>query len=171
MPEWTETMEQIGKTFENMTARLEKWGPEIEATNTSNRPMAARLTVLRRIAADLDEPAETMLALGSTYAAQLIEVDAGILSLIRLAEEQVSDEDRAAACEMFESLRQLEPTSQEMVRVLEELSSEMDDFGGLSRDLRKPLSKMQQAMRNVRDGHAVIQGWIRQIDEADIECP
>ena len=73
-------------------------------------------------------------------------MDAGVISMIRLAAEDESERGREAACQMFESIRVVRNSSEEMVTVLDELNANVGMVGGLSRDLRRPLTKIQQAL-------------------------
>ena len=92
--------------------------------------------------------------------------------MIRLAgESELSPEDEKAACEMFDSIRTLAQSSQENVTALGELASALEYAGRMSRDLRRPLNKIQDGLRRVSDGQGIMDEWVRTIEETPIECP
>jgi hypothetical protein len=51
------------------------------------------------------------------------------------------------------------------------LTASIRDVAQMSRDLRTPLRDIEKGLSRVMDGQAVMDEWVRLIDEVNIDCP
>jgi hypothetical protein len=73
-------MEEVGQLSQTATADLER-------SDAAGKGFRGRLAVLAALAHSLSDPADRFYATSEKYAADLASVDAGVLTLIRLADE------------------------------------------------------------------------------------
>jgi hypothetical protein len=171
MPRWVGVIEQFPAIFEEIQAATDDTTAQVERLDAAGKGFAGRLVAARQLSQRLSSPAQEILELGTRYASELAAVDAGILTLIRSGQEQdLSDEDRSALCDLFAQIKEVAVVSRANTDQMRELVSILEDTSGLSRELRPPLKKMGDGLRRVADGQAIIDEWVRQIDQAQFEC-
>ncbi len=166
LPEWNQTVQALGSEIEVVGEITEEATRSFEAENDSGKAtFVSRLRTANRLAERLEAPADRMLALGQDYAAQLLAVDPAIQTLIRAVREDVDARNSSEAKDLFQSIRGATKSSREATAQLADLSSVMDQSAGLSRELRRPIRKMQTALRNVVDAQKVLDDWEAQIND------
>jgi hypothetical protein len=171
LPRWVEALTEITKALDEINELSQARAAELANADQAGKGFAGRLRVMRGLANDLEEPASRVSQLGTRYASELVNIDSGVLTLIRLGEEdQLDDETVEALCELFETIRVVAATSRESATTLSELSQTLHETGKFSRDLRAPLGKIQDGLRNVRDGQAIIAEWLHQIERSSLPC-
>lgn len=171
MPRWTSTIEQFGPAMEALAAAAEMATVEMEKSDARGAGFGGRLNVARLYAAAVTEPAEEILELGSRYAADLVEIDPAIRTLIRHAEEEEPEgEELDSVCELFASMQYLVRESRSAVESLEELIASMRPVEKMTKIVRAPHATIRKGLRNVTDGQAVLEEWDRLIREAGIDC-
>ena len=166
LPEWNETMNdlapimvRISETTENATAEMS------EADTFAKKVLAAR-----RFASQLDGPATELLELGERYSSLLLKIDSGTRAVIALSGETDGEEEKAVACELFSSLRELIGVSRQSKTSIIELLSTMRGPARMFKDIRPPLKKMETGLRSIMDAVAVMDEWERLMDESPLDC-
>ena len=81
-----------------------------------------------------------------------------------------TDEDRKEACEFLASVRDIIRTSREALGSFTQLSGTLEETAGFSRELRRPLKKIQDDLRRVLDGQAVMDEWQQELDRSTLDC-
>lgn len=172
MPEWQETLEAMTEQINLIGEIAESSGPDIEKANESSRPMAARLTVLKKLATNFREPAAKILDLGAQFTAQLFEVDQGIRAVIEQAPREAEDDPSAKEqiCEFFGSITELHESAEEGLSQLKELADVIQPIEAVSRDLRPPMRDMRKGLTMAYEGLGVMQDWTKQIAASPVLC-
>jgi hypothetical protein len=165
MPRWTQTIQSLGEEMQNVSRLTEETAPELEASDARAGGFAGRLAVLRRFAARLQEPADRIDALATQYAADLVEIDPAILTLIRLAEEDEEARESDDVEEFFANLRTMVEASSEASDTVRQLVGQLEASMAASRDLRRPVRTMKDALKKLLDGQAVIEEWKRRLHQ------
>lgn len=160
-PRWRDTIEQLG----DLLASLNEAGTEV-ASELDRRgdTASARLAIVRRFARRLQEPAEELLELGRRYAADLVDIDPGILAILRLAESQPDEAGSPDVLASLASIKLLVTQSRAAVESLAAFVEQLRSQRSLSRELRRPFSQMEEGLSGVLDGQAVLDEWGRRID-------
>ena len=168
LPRWTKTIEEIAEVLQTIGQLAEETTAQVERSDATGKGFAGRLSAARRFAGVLEEPADRLLVLGSSYASDLMAVDAGFLTLIDFISEGLeSEEDIQTAEELASTIRGMYAASSETVEQLREFLKSTEVAVGFSRELRPQLLKIQDAVRRVVDGQAVIGEWVARLDKAD----
>jgi hypothetical protein len=172
LPRWLTAMEQLPSIGEEITAAMNRATQRASESDARGKGFAGRIVAVRQLAHELDPLATRLLQLGSDYASELVNIDPGILRLIRAAEGETSGDDEALAsyCELFRSIREAAQGTRAMVETVEELLPELQSLHGLSRDLRPQSKKMEDGLRRIVDAQVVIDEWVRVIDESEVDC-
>lgn len=172
MPEWTQTITSIGEEIERIGQLMQQATSEMQHGNSQGKGLASRLTVLRRVARELSEPADNIKSFGHEFTSQLHDVDEGIQVMIRLAadESQAEPESIAQICEFFASVRQMVESSEAGLGSLQGMIDAIAPIENMSRDLRAPLRKLRDGLTLMTEGREVMHGWVRQIEESPIQC-
>jgi hypothetical protein len=154
----TEEMEEISRQSAGATEGMQR-------SDAAGRGFRGRLVVLTGLAHALADPAERYFARSEQYAADLASVDAGVLTLIRLAEEGSMNDDPAQASSLFGSILGLAEAGRANLESMDDLLATFKENAGLSRVLRPPLNRFSDGIRRIKDGQAVMDEWARQIEQ------
>jgi hypothetical protein len=172
MPQWSETMQEITREIENISTLAQATTAEMAQGDKQGKGFAARLTAARRMAKELDGPAQRIDNLGEQFARQLYEIDQGVRLLIeRLPGEVEEDpEGRESACEFFQSVRLMADSAEEGLGALKGMVDAMSPIEGMSRDLRPRLRKLNHGLTLMYEGRNVIRSWVAQIEASPLDC-
>jgi hypothetical protein len=169
LPRWTQTVEEMGELLQTIGRLAEEATAQVQRNDAAGKGFAGRLAAARRLSTELEVPANRLLSLGSSYASDLMAVDAGFLTLIDLLREELESEaDKQAAKEFASTIREMYQTSSETVASLRELLTGTETVAGFSRELRPQIRKIQDAVRRIVDGLAVMAEWVARLDAAGL---
>lgn len=165
MPKWGETINGFAPLFEQMGVVSTEATEKIEQSDARGAGFAGRLRVARELAAQLQPLADEMNRLATDYISQLVELDPGVLTMIRLANDpELGEEDRDTAREMFESIRGLAEAARQNVTIFRGLIDSLATAGNFNRELGRETRRIKDGLRLVLDGQSVIDEWERRID-------
>lgn len=165
LPLWTETVQAIGAEIAKFGELTDESSKEMQAEeDAGTASFAGRLATANKFAVRLQGPADRLVDLGSEYVAHLFDVDSAVRTMIRFAKE---DEDVRAAegvQTLFRSIFEMAQVSRESMNGAQTLSGIIGQNAGFSRELRKPLKKIEGALRNMVDAQSILDGWADDID-------
>lgn len=173
MPEWSATIGQIGKEIETIGAIVTGGTEKINAANAKSNTFAARLTVLRQVAGDLQVPTENVRELGESFTKQLNDIDEGVLVIIGSLQNEIEsggEKERREICGFMDSMRNLAEHSDVGLGSLDGLVKSMQPLESSSRDLRAPLRTMRRALTAMTEGREVINSWVAHLNKLEINC-
>lgn len=160
---WNDTIHEFPAALEAFTEVVTEAGGRLK-----DKPFAHRIRILRALASDLDAPANRIAELGERYAAELFEIDPRIRAVLELAlQVDRSSAEWASATQMSASMRGLIDASRTAGEHLRDVFHEMRKAARQSRDLRPPLGRVEAGLRGVTDGQAIMDEWLRMLDELD----
>lgn len=117
-----EAMPQIGEILEGLTQEMERVGAIVESAGTRmaeadarGSGMKARLVLTEAMAKQLDAPAENIQDLGHRYAALLLKLDPGILTMLEVLGEEESQPDSDSK-EVLQSIQEFAAASDQPFR-------------------------------------------------------
>jgi hypothetical protein len=168
LPRMVPLIEKVGEVINSVGQLAEGATRRVEMSDQQRKGFAGRLTVSRALAKDLEQPADQLVNLGSEFASVAIDVDPAVLTLIRVVEADpaqysASEEVR----ELFRSIKEMARASEEAAGSTEGFVANLDEWAKLSRDLKRPVRRMQQGLRGVMDGNAVFTEWGRLIEQVE----
>lgn len=166
LPNWAGSMDQFGDTVREMGERVRLANDQMSASDARGGGFAGRLRITQSLADDLKHPVERLDQIAHEYSAGLLAVDPGILGIIRLIEnEGISDENEAQVTEFFNTVKTSAGQIGSMVESVREFSGSLDGSANLSKSMRPLVGKMRSSLQKVVDGQAVLDEWVRRIDE------
>jgi hypothetical protein len=164
--EFNETVLEIASKIEEVTYISEKHTPKLNRLAAENAPISKRLIYVRKVANDLEKPAEEIKNLGKKYVSNLVDVDSGygaIFELLEFSENYQIDLEKELKQEEFESfaisINLLREKSTQAVDQLKGFLKTLKPIGDLSRDMRKPIKKIETGIRNITNAQEIIEGW------------
>jgi hypothetical protein len=166
-PRLNEALTGITTQIEAAGHIVHEWSPKLE--RATNKGAGPALLVFGEIAKGLDAPATRIETLGKQYASELTRIDPAVLVMLRSVE--MGESSQAEAQELLDSIHSLNAAADEALVELRSLVQTLDQVGALSRDLRRPLRKMREGVKNVLDGQAVLQEWDRRVSEIESASP
>ena len=170
-PRWQRIVEAYGPVTEEIGRLMERATEEVEASDARQGGFAGRLRVAAALGQSLSGPADEFLDLSSRYASELVTVDAGMLTLIRMVSADADDlEDKDGICELFERVKEFAAISRENYGRMRDFSGTMEQTASFSREVRAPIRKIQAGLQRIMDGQSVIDEWERQIEASGIDC-
>ena len=171
MAEAEEAINRVPDLLERLNEIMGTVGEAVTAANSaseSSEGFPARLAATHRLAMAIDEPSEEFKSVAKSYATEMVSTDAGVLTLIRQIEEgEISADDQAAVPGFFNSIRELSDTFAEVSGQIDSFLAILPATAGMSKVLRKPMRNLQEGLRAMKDGNAVVSEWRRRIDETD----
>jgi hypothetical protein len=172
MPKWAETVEKIGEEIENIGVLLQAATDDLNRGDQQGKGLAGRLTVLRRMSKELQEPAKRIGNFGEEFARQLNEVDQGFRVMIEraYAEVEADPSSKEAACEFFAMVRSLADSAEEGLGSMKQMIDAISPAEGMSRDLRPALRTMRQGLTLMYEGREVIRSWVGLIEASPLDC-
>lgn len=165
LPELTGTTGLIGGAITELGVVAAEIAADLP---NSDQSFAARLQVMRRFAAGITEPAQTLSRLGETFASQLHDVDLGVRAAIERAPEE--PESREAFCRFFESLRGMVASAESGLGSLESLVENFEPLEKMSRDVRPPLRDIRHGLTLMIEGRDVMAPWLGLIQASGVDC-
>jgi hypothetical protein len=172
MPAWAETVTALGTEMTLFGTLTEGATKDIQDADQSGKGAAGRLTVARKFAKELMEPADRIMQLANKYASQSYDVDAAFRTMIAAIPDEVERDPNAksAACEFFGMITTLAQNSQDAMSGLKAMVQQLGTAESLSRDLRPPLQKLKKGLTIMIEASAVIDGWKKAIADSPIDC-
>ncbi|WP_327682085.1 toll/interleukin-1 receptor domain-containing protein [Streptomyces sp. NBC_00467] len=166
LPEWQAALDRFGPITEDITAKMAWATQEMSASDSRGGGFAGRVRVTQELASRLGPHVGELAQLSSDYSAALLEVDPGIIGIIRNATvSELNDEEERLAEEFFEVIRRLVVTARESMPSLQEFADSAGVLAQGSRHLRPVMNQIKEAVQKVVDGQTVIEEWGRMIDE------
>jgi hypothetical protein len=159
------TLNTFPVLINDFSSLLQKATSDLNEANSQPNAAAAKLTIARRLAAELEEPIELIQANSKAYAENLIDLDPRVRAFVSMAGMTQHDEDAAAATDALDSIARVADAGSQTAASLRTAADAAKSQMHLSRDLRKPFRAFETAIRSVADGQAILDEWRRLADE------
>lgn len=168
LPEVLLAVEDLAAGLNEATELFQPAAEKLEAASSSPRPMAARLTILRQMGADLSPIARSMLDTGMKFSTEIRSMDAGVHALIdqTSASAGENDESREQAISLYDSIVGMNDSPSEGLGQLQAFAGQLQEYEGISKDLRPPFRDMRKGLSQAFDALAVIHGWSKHAEDA-----
>jgi hypothetical protein len=170
LPKLGPLMASSGEIVKSIGSLMERATRRIEESDSPGKGYAGRLTVSRQLAEELEDPASQLERLGEEFASLLVDIDPAILTIVRLVEADPNQYETSSEIrELFGSIKEMVGAAREAAISTEELVAQLESTTTLSRDLRKPVRRMQAGLRGFLDGRAVFEEWGKLIEKFETE--
>lgn len=169
IPSMADTLTEVGALIEEIGALMQGATLEVQNADHQSSPLAARLTIARKLASTLSGPSDRLRDLGNEFATSLNDVDAGVRIIIGRAPEEVAEnpEARQAFVDFFGSIRQMVSQAGIALGAVKSMIDSLAPVERMSRDLRPPLRTLREGLTLFVDGFSVMEGWLKEIDQAE----
>lgn len=147
----TEAIQTIGMVTESASSEMEK------ATQSS--AVNARLTVVAKYASEIKEPVDDLENSSNEFARHMESINDGVLAMLQVIQSAEPGERPEGADEFLDQLILMAESSREGMEGLSAFGEAAEGMGSLSRQLRGPGKKIGNAISNMRDAMANIDGW------------
>ncbi|GAA1785303.1 toll/interleukin-1 receptor domain-containing protein [Nostocoides veronense] len=154
-----EKVERIGAIMEQLGQTVSPVGEQIEQANDTTKPIAARLTILKKLSFAIRPIADEMLNAGGEFGSDLRAMDDGVQELIFAAQREYGGPDTEAIDSFLQSLIDLGHASEEGLSQAKSLADTILPVESLSRDLRGPLRDVRKGLMLAYDGLPIILHW------------
>lgn len=171
LPSWQASIEGFSPLTLSIAESLRVATEKLKVGKSEGKTFGHKILVARDLAHEIDEPATRMRETGEAYAAHLLDIDPGVRALIDAAgQPNQGDDDRKAACAMFKNIRTLIDVSRTNAISIEGFVENMKGPAKQFKDLRPPFLKINQGLRSVLDGQAILEEWDRLIEDSSLTC-
>ncbi|MGH4011038.1 MAG: TIR domain-containing protein [Pseudonocardiaceae bacterium] len=172
MGEWASTADQIQESVHEVGSIVEAAGKRIKAGDARGKGFAARLTVARALAHELEPSADRLQQLGNEFSSQLSDVDSGIRAILdRVPEElQTNPESMEQVLDFVRSMRELATSADEGLGSLATMISAIEPVERDSRNLRPVLRKLRRGLTVLMDSRAITNDWIKLLDDLELQA-
>ncbi|WP_081903875.1 toll/interleukin-1 receptor domain-containing protein [Microbispora rosea] len=162
-PVWGESIAGLAECLHELEALATPMQERVNESDAKGKGFAGRLLVLRDFAEKLDPLADRMTSISHQYATQIVEIDPAMQIILRELAESTEEANSEQALEFIAGMEELTRGAEAAMGPLRELVTTLNQAKGLSRDLRKPLRKLSDALRSLLDSHAVMEDWTTRI--------
>ena len=160
VPRWSDVSDVLASAMTRIDVLTEKLTLEMANTSFEASKATEQIAILRTYADEIMKPARDVLTLGDAFAAEVIQLDPGVLALLH--------ENRAAyGIDFAEHCRALIDTA---LRRLRHTANLVHDHGtttraitGLTEVLDDPLNDVAVGVRSMLDGITLISEWERRM--------
>jgi hypothetical protein len=161
MPSWVQIIETISSIITSITPLLTNTKKEIEESDHKGQGIGGRLRVFKKLAKELEAPANQIEQLGQDYTSELYKIDRGTSLLIAQIPEALKKdgEDKEAALLLKENISNLVNTTKGSLLSLNGFLDSMRPLEAMSKDLRRPLRKIRKGLTHVSEGGKIITAW------------
>lgn len=156
LPELAEITNAISLQVTELGNRAQPLGPEIEELNLQNAPTSARLSLIARFADSIDEPAAELELLSVQFADRMKKIDGVVTGILRFWQDQPQVE---VSVPFLESLGSLAESTRSGMDGLGAIVPGLKMMAELSRTLRKPVSRIVDAVALLVRSTNVIDTW------------
>lgn len=170
MPRWNESITRLPAPTQLIGELVTEAGDKVRSGDAQGKTLGYRILVARDLADQLKEPTCELQQIGEEYVATLMDIDPGVRAVIALAEEQVDEDQKRAACEMFRSLLRMVESSRSANVAVQALIDSLQSPARQFKDLRRPLKTMRSGLRSVLDAQAIYDEWERLIKDSPLGC-
>ncbi|WP_280697437.1 toll/interleukin-1 receptor domain-containing protein [Kitasatospora sp. GP82] len=163
IPRWGRNFQSMYQLMEEMAAASEEIADQAQAGNLdlTSGAAVAKLAVLRRYAEIISGPSQQIFDLASVFASEAIELDPGVLVIVRNAEQTEPATDFVEyACELILTII---PRLRQNVDVIKRYGESMSRIAGLSKVMHPPVAKVTAAMQRITDGMERLEEWQRRV--------
>jgi len=144
-------------TIARVTSLVESAVKQIGRSDARGGGARGRLTIVERLATQLNEQGATLEAQSMEFEACLKQAEPGVDYLLGQIESDLAPREQASA--FIAWLHTLTKTAEENDRAITSLREEMKAIGGSSRSMRKAVDKLDRALGRQQRGMQRFQQW------------
>jgi hypothetical protein len=168
MPQFQSTIEEMGACLSDLGDIAKSNQPNLDRALKQNK-MGPRLAVIRKTATELEGPTQKFVGLSTTYASQVIDVNAGIDAIIHLKPyAEMAPDEQAEYRVLADSVRTMRDSASEAFAAAKGLGETFKEIGSLSRDMRKPSQNLQRGIERMGDVQGIYDEWVKGFQEAGV---
>jgi hypothetical protein len=171
MPEIERALEGISEDVPQLGTELENATNAFQEGSASHSPFAARLTVARKLALALDPHIESLEGHTTKFSNSFADIDGGVRVLLEQVRERHSSADGLTELdsELITSVRYLATMTAQQYAAIAGAQAEMVPLEQMSRDLKPRIRRINVALNQMGDAHAITEGWGRLLQELPTE--
>jgi hypothetical protein len=162
-PQFNDLVNRASPIIAAMGSYAEEATREIERNNTQGKGFAARLAVARKLAGQLEEPAGELEEIASSYQEALLKMDPMVRLMLTILDENPSQAREAP--ELLDSIEQMSNAAEEGLGAIDSFATTLRDSAKWSKDLRRPSSRIEKALRQMADARSIFRDWRSQVTE------
>ena len=172
MPRWSETLEAIGKEIEQIGSLMARGTADLEQGEKMGKGFAARLSVARRVANELEKPIARIDNLAQEFVVDLNHIDTGVRILLGQAEVETTDDPEAVStyCDLTDSIRDLSASAHDGLGSVEGMISAIGPIEKMSKDMRAPVRRLRHSLVSMLEAREITDSWLEAIEHVDLGC-
>jgi len=156
IPRWGKVFMSLDRAIARIDTLNEKLLEDLPHTDSRNGIAVGRLTLLRAYADEMTKPAQDMLRLGNSFAAEVIQLDPDILTLIHKVESIPPEDFIGDGCALVLAITERLQHDADMIRIY---SKKTERIAELSEILDDPVNDVATGVQRLLDGISLINEW------------
>lgn len=158
LPRLTSTTQRIAQAITDIGQNAQGLGPEMEAANIRQASPKERFALIDKLAASLEAPADRLVTSVRDFEETLNQADSAIVGVISYwgRHPGQADDDVLA---FFDSIEVLAENSREGITGMSSMLPGLSMMSQLSRTLRRPAGKIEQAVNGFVEAAAKLDRW------------
>jgi len=152
-------LEQYSPVMKVISDRTTEGTNRIKRSDTQGKGFSGRLLAGRWLATELTGPAEQLEKLAAAFLEELLKVDQMVVTIFQIARRPNESEDRDAVANFVKTVLYMVDAAETGLGKVDELAVTVHENLNWSKDLRKPLQRIERALRQFADARAVFRQW------------
>lgn len=159
LPKLSNLMAEYSPILENLSAIINEGTQRITLGDNQGKGFAGRLLVSKWLAEKFEIPAEHLEKLAPEFLETLLKVDPMISTIFKLAHDTADEGEKAAIIEFVTTIRSVVDAAEYGLGAANTLANIIRDNSNWSKDLRKPMRRIERALLQLSDARAIFRQW------------
>lgn len=163
-PRWQQSLEDIGTEVQVIGEVMRRAKSDIDKAESQGKGFAARLTLVRRVASELEEPVGRIEKSAREWTIDMNSIDSGVRALIERAPAEYETQP-TEVLKLLGQIRGLALAAGQGLGSAEYLVQAIERTASMSKDLRPVLRRLRTSLRSMAEARGVVNEWLALIDE------
>lgn len=159
LPRLSQLMEAYLPIMKEMSSAANEGTQRLKQSDGLGKGFGGRLLVGKWLANKWANPAEQLEKLAAGFLEELLKIDPMIVTIFQLARAAIDDEERAAIVGFVKVIQTMADAAEEGLGAADSLATVVHENSNWSKDLRKPMQRIERALRQFADARAVFRQW------------
>jgi hypothetical protein len=158
-PRLTSTTDEIAALLNDLGAKSEEMGREMEVVNSAQKPTSVRLALVSRFAKTLQGPADELTHLTARFSDDMDEIDGSVNGILEYFRENPESLEQRNARDFVDVLVNMVRSARQGMESLSQFAGVVQNLGSVSKVLRRPGRQMAQSIRTMAQAVALMDEW------------
>lgn len=170
MPLWNSALTEVSEAIQEIGSIMKRGTDDMSKGDRAGKGFAARLTVARRVASEIEGPVDRIEGGARSFVAALNDVDSGVRALVTIAlNTDMADPDEGSAAASFLSVVDaLSVAANQGLSSAVGLVNASAGVENMSTDMRRPMRRFRESLTSMYEAREITDSWVTLINDAGL---